>query len=162
MAHPLRTPGPDWFDTCVMQPFRSEMTSSSSRHFWAIFHTNSTASGACQADDPELFADFDSTTDTGVPFNQQMVDTANLLATAGPRAPNDTKSTDNSVGQTASDNLIGQTAVVYTMVHTASKPVVMQGLGLEVTTPTAQPGFALSTTANIWLCMMLLMTYYFI
>ena len=110
--------------------------------------------------DPELFVDFDSSTDTGVPFNQQMVDTADLLATAGPRAPNDTKSIDNSVGQTTNDNLIGQTAVVYTMVHTASDPVVMQGLGPEVTTPTAQPGVALSTTANIWFCIMLLMIYY--
>ena len=76
--------------------------------------------------DPELFANFESTADTGVPYNKQMLDTADLLTAAGPGAPNDTESTDNSVSQTADDNLVGQTTneelvgqtvVLYTMVH---------------------------------------------
>ena len=130
---------------------------------------------------PEVFADFESTADPAVPITQQMVDIAaipDILTMAGPRARYDTLSTDNSVaaddntfGQTtdgnpvdqrANKNLAGQMAVVYTVVHTASEPVAMRGGRPEVTTPTAQTDFALSTTANIWLCIMLMMAYYFI
>ena len=138
-----------------------------------------------QADDPDLFgnpevfADFESTADPAVPITQQMIDTAaipDIVTMAGPRAQNDTLSTDNSVAaddntfgpttdgnpvdQRANKNLAGQMAVVYTVVHTASEPVAMRGGRPEVTTRTAD--FALSTTANIWLCMMLMMAYYFI
>ena len=82
---------------------------------------------------------------------------ADAVTTASPGTP---QSTDISVSQTAGDVPVVPTAVA--VVHTASEPVVMRGGSPEITTSTEQPGFALSTTANIWLCIMLLMAYYFI
>ena len=77
------------------------------------------------------------------------------VITAKPGTP---ESTADSVGQTANGVPVVQMAV--TMVHTASEPVAMRGGRPEVTTPTAD--FALSTTANRWLCIMLPIAYYFI
>ena len=82
---------------------------------------------------------------------------ADAVTTARPGAP---QSTDDSIGWTAGDVPVVPTAV--TVDHTASDPVVMQGLGPEVTTPPAQSGFALSTTANTWLCILLPIAYYFV
>ena len=80
---------------------------------------------------------------------------ADAVTTAKPGTP---QSTADSVGQTADGVPVVQTAV--TVVHTASEPVAMRGGRPAVTTPTAD--FALSTTANIWLCVMLPIAYYFI